>query len=509
MIPGLARGPPFPAKAVKNATVAVASLEKPSVPMVVGTCEIDVKALSQVQGVKGRAVSSIHWDGDEIWAWSQSGKLGGSAPEHIEGWDDRGDVGALSQAIRDMHLEDSDIEREDGGVALNVDPDHPQPRNERNLHADGEETEAFEKISVDHKEMSTKDVDACFRNAFLFAIYEQQRGHKDDRNHGLSFPIPQSLFISNLVLPYLPTLTTEDSNALQIKKTSWKNARKFIKALEKEKLLKSKDRNGGETVVQDIDFNDPAITNFIPYKLPKKDVVKAEASDVNGNANAPADISIGQTLQRLSLLKPKEKLAPLFQSGSTASRTLYLPTELRPLISAYLEAENLISSTNKRLVNLNPFLANAVFDTPSSLDREVLAKGSVPRDALLDRIIQSCTIYTAVLRNDDTRADAKPKAGPAPSIKILLETRSGNKTVTKVSGVEAFYISPQLLADDLQKTCASSTSVGQLVGSSPKSPVMEIMVQGPQKEAVVKALERRGVHRLWIEVLDKTKGKKR
>ena len=49
--------------------------------------------------------------------------------------------------------------------------------------------------------------------------------------------------------------------------------------------------------------------------------------------------------------------------------------------------------------------------------------------------------------------------------------------------------------------------MGQLMGSSPKNPLMEIMVQGPQKDAVVKALERRGINKQWIEVLDKTKGK--
>ena len=72
-----------------------------------------------------------------------------------------------------------------------------------------------------------------------------------------------------------------------------------------------------------------------------------------------------------------------------------------------------------------------------------------------------------------------------------------------------FYINPQALAEELQKACASSTSVGQLVGSSPKNPVIEIMVQGPQKDVVCTALEKRGVNRHWIEVVDKTKGKKR
>ena len=223
----------------------------------------------------------------------------------------------------------------------------------------------------------------------------------------------------------------------------------------------------------------------------------------------PTDDTVGQKLSELRLYRPKEKLSPIFERSTAGVKGLFVPAEIRQLVEAYLVSENLISSTNKRLVNLNPMIANAVFGGNSSLDQEVIAKGTIPRDALSDRILQSCSPFWAILRNDDTRESVKAKAGNVPKIQILLETRSGNKTVTKVSNVEVFNISSQILAEELQKACASSTSIGQLAGSSPKNPVMEIMVQGPQKDAVVKALEKRGVHRTWIEVLDKTKGKKK
>lgn len=320
--------------------------------------------------------------------------------------------------------------------------------------------------------------------------------------------------ISNFVLPYLPIHTPAQAASLHIKKTSWKNAKKFIKALDKQKLLKSKDRDGGECVVLDIDFNDETFTGFKPYKLPKKETQGAESGGGGGGkaivaGDAPSDDSIGQKLQKINLFRPKDALSPIFEASSASVKNLYLSSEFRPIIAHYIESENLISEKNKRLVNLNPVLANAVFGGNTSLDREVIAKGSVPRDALIDRIIQSCSPFWLILRNHETRETVKAKAGHAPQIQITLETRSGNKTVTKLSGVEIFHISPQQLADELQKACASSTSVGQLMGSSPKNPVLEIMVQGPQKDAVVKALEKRGVDRHWIEVLDKTKGKRK
>ena len=301
---------------------------------------------------------------------------------------------------------------------------------------------------------------------------------------------------------------------MQIKKTSWKNAKKFIKTLDKQKLLKSKDRDGGECVVLDIDFDHTAVTNFVPYKLPQKETPGAESGGGGGGkstnvGSSSSDGSIGQRLSKLHLYRPKEQLSTVFEAANASGKGLYLPTELRQIISDYIESENLISGINKRLVNLNPIFANAVFDGTSSLDREVIAKGSVPRDALNDRILQSCSPYWAILRNDETREGVKAKAGTAPKIQIVLETRSGNKTVTKLSGVEIFHINPLPLAEELQKACASSTSVNQLAGSSPKNPVQEIMVQGPQKDIVIKALEKRGINRQWVEILDKTKRKKK
>ena len=99
----------------------------------------------------------------------------------------------------------------------------------------------------------------------------------------------------------------------------------------------------------------------------------------------------------------------------------------------------------------------------------------------------------------------KPKTGPPPKVAVVIEKRTGTKTVTRVGNVESFGINPDLLASDLQKKCASSTSVGQLVGGKPG--MMEVLVQGDQREVVEKEMGRRGVDRRWIEVVDKTKKK--
>ena len=154
MTPGLTRGPPFPAKATKGAVVAVASIQKPSVPQWVGTCEIDVASLQQVQGAKGHAVRGQHWAGDEIWAWSPSGKAGEAPPEQIDGWDVSKDAGSIQSGVEHLAINDPE-DNEAGGVSLDTTQGTPsyEPHNK---HIDGEDAEPFQKVDVPEKELSTK-----------------------------------------------------------------------------------------------------------------------------------------------------------------------------------------------------------------------------------------------------------------------------------------------------------------------------------------------------------------
>ena len=147
MTPGLQRGPPFPAKAKKDSIVAVASLENPSVPLMVGVCKIDISSLQQVQGLKGHAVEGIHWSGDEIWAWSQTGKPGADMPDPIEAWDPE----ALAQDFSVIKVTD-DVKdaRNKSEVAFS------KSRTDDSLHNDVVYGEKIENKPEVIKEMSTK-----------------------------------------------------------------------------------------------------------------------------------------------------------------------------------------------------------------------------------------------------------------------------------------------------------------------------------------------------------------
>ncbi|KAF2765319.1 hypothetical protein EJ03DRAFT_210621 [Teratosphaeria nubilosa] len=515
MTPGLAFGPPFPARAKKGEVAAVASMERPSVPVAVGMCEIDVSALEKVQGERGHAVENMHWYGDELWSYSASGKAGQQAPEQIDGWSRLVEGQSLSGRAAELSLEDGDDE---GGVSLDGDAKASMEDQANGGHApagnteDAETTEEMlEKAEV--KEMTQKEIDQAFRSAFLYGAHHHKTTQPNQKNHGLVFPLTQSIVMSTLVQPFLPAFTPEQSQRLQIKKTSWKNIKKFVKSLDKEQIVKCKDANGNEVVILDIDFEDGAILDFKPYRLPKKETAAGTSQGRGEKATEQIDTrddSVGQKLQVISYFKPTAKLARIFEASENGRKQLFAPPEVREIITAYIEQEQLISETNKRLVKLNPTLGNAVFDGSGSLDKEVLAKGTVPRNALIDRILHAMSPAYTIVCNGTDFSTTKTKSGAPPKVHITLETRSGNKTVTKVSGLEPYFINARLLADELRKVCAGSTSVEPLAGAAKKNEreVLEMIVQGPQRDAVVKALERRGVQGRWVEVLDKTKKKK-
>lgn len=128
MTPGLANEPPFPQRAVKGAVVAVAGLDRWSVPLFVGVCEIDVSSLGEVQGTKGHAVKGLHWEGDELWAWSSSSRPGQPAPEYLEGWDeekqdqDAASAGDVQEGVGGLTLD----EKEDGEEISGPSQDQPE-----------------------------------------------------------------------------------------------------------------------------------------------------------------------------------------------------------------------------------------------------------------------------------------------------------------------------------------------------------------------------------------------
>ena len=156
MTPGLARGPPFPSGATLNSIVAIASLDRPSVPRVVGICEIDVSSLQQVQGAKGHAVRGYHWDGDEIWGWSQSGKSGSDAPKEIEGWDLSDSLKNLPDRLEGLSVTGHDLEAEETRTVLENEDRKVAVKTTDNKYVDGVDAMLDQEAHVNEAELTVK-----------------------------------------------------------------------------------------------------------------------------------------------------------------------------------------------------------------------------------------------------------------------------------------------------------------------------------------------------------------
>jgi translation initiation factor 2D len=89
-------------------------------------------------------------------------------------------------------------------------------------------------------------------------------------------------------------------------------------------------------------------------------------------------------------------------------------------------------------------------------------------------------------------------------ISVVVKTRQGRRATTCVTGFENFQVEADYLAEELRKSCASSTSINPLPG---KAAGQEVMVQGKQLKAVTDILIAKGVPKKWIEAKDMT-GKK-
>lgn len=184
MTPGLANGPPFPPRAKKGAIVAVASLDNPSVPVTVGQCEIDVSALGSVQGLRGHAVQTMHWAGDEIWAYSTSAKPGVNPPDHIDGWlSENVDEEKIADQTASMTFED----KEQGGVPLDPTQSESGTRGQ-SAAEDDDDTSTKDEASAEVIQMTTKGL--CYALEPLTKISRlTTQLHRNRRRIPQSLPI--------------------------------------------------------------------------------------------------------------------------------------------------------------------------------------------------------------------------------------------------------------------------------------------------------------------------------
>jgi translation initiation factor 2D len=140
----------------------------------------------------------------------------------------------------------------------------------------------------------------------MAAIYGLYQVKISDTQNTISLPLSSSTLISSHLNPFLP----EAYAPYNFKKTSWKKAATFLKkCLEKEGVIKTKDR-GGETVVLSINWNHKLISEFEPYHISNKTTDKSGTKKGHSLTTSPQ-------IQVHELFKPAGKaLKAILESQS-------------------------------------------------------------------------------------------------------------------------------------------------------------------------------------------------
>ncbi|CCG82378.1 putative RNA binding protein Ligatin/Tma64 [Taphrina deformans PYCC 5710] len=325
--------------------------------------------------------------------------------------------------------------------------------------------------------LSTAEIDAAFSQALLFGLHAASGAQQE-----IQLPIPSSTLVDAHVLPFLPSRHPD----LVFKKTSFTDpvaGKKASKFLTKQKFLKTKETKG-QLNITGIDWQAPEISSFAPYKLPSPTVDSAEKARVNPESGTEKKV-----IQVEELYRPPSSTDTLL---GTDGGGMYSRLELSGMMDRYYAAHGLVT-TNPKMITVDPELFHAVVPKTSS-------QRQLSRDVLLRGLIRLCAVHHRI-------DGGKIRKGPVPDLEIVMESRQGKKSVTRLLHLDRFLPSPtdvNLIMDELKRKCAVSVSIGEVKGTKPGSSV-EVMVQGKKSTEVVEVLETWGVRKAWIKVLDKTK----
>lgn len=365
------------------------------------------------------------------------------------------------------------------------------------------------------EKLSTAEVDEVFKTALLQTVFKSI-----DDGAIIQTPISASQLLGSHVLVNLPLTPLQQQHLqLSIKKTSWKKATKFFKAMEKEGLLKTKDHKDDLMIVSLAGLEHPLLQKYEPYEVVKK--------KKTGPSQPTTPKSDGQ-LVAIELWKPHSAAVPFFnvcaaKAPEKFSGGLYYDTDgLKIRLVWYINQQKLVNPKDKKTIIADDILVGA-FGLPkqAALNDALRVVG---RDKIVTMLQKQCTPFHIIydpkdpvlqqfkdakgaLAAEDVARALKPAKGGVPHIVVATERRGGNKTVTTVTGLEAFGIDAVDFAEELRKACAGSTSVNNVKQGA--NEIKSVLVQGPQVKAVETSLQKRGVRPTWITVNDKVGGGKK
>ncbi|KAF7791573.1 hypothetical protein EIP86_002589 [Pleurotus ostreatoroseus] len=309
-----------------------------------------------------------------------------------------------------------------------------------------------------------------------------------------------------------PTLTTEarpaqalgaeglvDASVIDIKHSTFKTVKTFLKACAKEGLVKLKESKA-DILVTGVSAKHPAVVGHKSHRTVQSiDAQREKAEARQRNAQAAEEKRKTQ-IQIIELWKPHGSTLALCTVNSKSgvlltivaadsTSTLLTVSQIREVFLKYVATKNLVNANDQSYINISEDVA---------LSAAVLVKNEetpefMKRDDTLNRIRANMQEWYE-MRTEG--GETLRKKGQVKPVSIEAKVRQGRKTSTFITSFEHFGIDATELAEELRKVIDQIYQVSPLQG---KANELEIMVQGIHTKTVTDLLIAKGVPAKWIK----------
>ncbi|KAG2231959.1 hypothetical protein INT48_001268 [Thamnidium elegans] len=320
-----------------------------------------------------------------------------------------------------------------------------------------------------------------------------------ESNASTILPLSASSLYSAYIMPCRPM---DVGTEIDIKKSSYKKLQKFLKAMDKSGLLKTKEQRG-ETMLISVNWSHPSLQGLHKYKT-----MESTTQPTKDTAKQTIKPTLQQQKSKQEQAEIQEIFKPLgtsmikfFEEAKHDTDALYTIPEVRAVVADYIKLHDLVNPQNQKMIKIDPVMCDTILTKP-----EYNSINELARDQILHRICLKMQPFHSIKLPG--KEPVLRKGQPKP-VEITQEIRQGRKTITKVTGVEGFGLDVEELSKELTRLCASSTTYNTIQGVSPKNPLYEIMVQGPQIKTITELMLSKGVPKRFIDTIDKTAKKKK
>ncbi|KZO97637.1 eukaryotic translation initiation factor SUI1 family protein [Calocera viscosa TUFC12733] len=459
MIPGVLETQEDLQGVSKGDLAAIAAIGS-DVPVAIGTMAVSPSSLGN--GMKGKAALILHVYQDHLWEMGSKSDPPASLPQASANPDE------MASQLASTSI--GNVQASDGADT----PTQPP--------AKGDDDD----VPAGESEDKTRpaDVDVILRTALVHAI-----ATKLSKLPSSSFPILGTNLYAVHILPARPFNAPPDAD---IKHSSYKKLARFLKAAEKDGLIKTKDVKG-ETWLTSVNATHLDVAEHKGYKsiadADKKDASRKEQEKKQADKTKKDGIAI------MELYKPHGVSTALFDAVKQNTDELYTGVEVRTLLLDYVKEHSLVHPREQGFIILDELLQDVLLKKGEDIE-------FMRRDDALDRLKSKMQPwYSIPLKEGEPPVVKKGQLAP---ISAVAKTRQGRRVITLVTHFEPYGIEADDLAESLRKACASATSVTPLPGKTAGS---EVLVQGNQLKIVGDLLMERGIPKKWIQVEDTT-GKK-